>query len=293
MNFQNLNCDVLFCITKFLNIRDVCILRNTNKNIKYKLDLLQDYIFTNKSRFSNEYVINYIKHTLNFTFKTKNNLIPLIFFNNELKSICSNIDYYCKFDLLIIYNLMRIYNNDYKNISNLIEFIETLNHNKFKSTITNYYQFLINQFFDKISPIVLSLDNLYKMSKYVTNLHILKKLIDYKEMDLNSPLLLKNESDNYFISEIVEIKYAYNSHILSSNYIQISKLLFHNNLFDILINKENELINRNIIIFKFKYNSKKFNRFMKKTYFENTELYNKILNDIIIKKKYIKKKFLS
>ena len=131
------------------------------------------------------------------------------------------------------------------------------------------------------------------MSKYVTNLHILKKLIDYKEMDLNSPLLLKNESDNYFISEIVEIKYAYNSHILSSNYIQISKLLFHNNLFDILINKENELINRNIIIFKFKYNSKKFNRFMKKTYFENTELYNKILNDIIIKKKYIKKKFLS
>ena len=102
---------------------------------------------------------------------------------------------------------MRIYNNDYKNISNLIEFIETLNHNKFKSTITNYYQFLINQFFDKISPIVLSLDNLYKMSKYVTNLHILKKLIDYKEMDLNSPLLLKNESDNYFISEIVEIKY--------------------------------------------------------------------------------------
>ena len=146
MNFQNLNCDVLFCITKFLNIRDVCILRNTNKNIKYKLDLLQDYIFTNKSRFSNEYVINYIKHTLNFTFKTKNNLIPLIFFNNELKSICSNIDYYCKFDLLIIYNLMRIYNNDYKNISNLIEFIETLNHNKFKSTITNYYQFLINQF---------------------------------------------------------------------------------------------------------------------------------------------------
>lgn len=278
------------------------------KNIKYDFKntaVICSTNFLEKEKFynSHSFIISYNKNVNTLFIHVLNHYI----FNG-------NIDKYDKINLLFLYNFIQIEQFNISEINYYIQFIEELTFNKynrhFDDIITNYYTFLIKNLnyedsFTYVQELnhkkyieFLQLEQLYKMSKWITTPHIIKKLLSYKPLNLDSTEFLACCKFCYRspIDEIVKMKFNMRDNdLIGYNYSCFKNLLLknNNNNNNIVVNIYNEveilekrLVNRYIFTINPVTNKKErliFNRYNNNSFMHMIKnkqrfLINKIFN---------------
>lgn len=310
-NFTDLNFDIIIEISRYLTIKEICILKKTNKIVYNCIMSSQNIIITNHikkyfkctqltdfkntmtkitNEFLNNYLFNYESYLKSYFkpmyfkkfiirdihYKIESMLIESSYNNNDInfektcdlqcnllfskvflcfvQNDCANIftKYYNKFDLLYLYIIIqtRVYKNTlYAPL--VIDFLETLNEQCYKSLRLGYYNFMLARLHES-NEFYLTFDRLYKMSKTVISTNALKKIIGYKTLDLQHATfnLCCGVCNEILLSEICKYKFKYKrDELVSHNYKQFKLLLKSNKyLYNILIQQEDNKLNELLYI---------------------------------------------
>jgi hypothetical protein len=299
---------------------------------KYKIILVKYYLQDIKNYTLKNYILNFkyyhnspqicYSYPLDYiTYPTQNYFINEIFdriFEYYVKNNFGSLEKYPnQLDLVVLYIFLHIeiYQNVY-NMDYFLEFLRNLNKNqdsslypklenyKYYNVCIKYYTHCLNIILDDNILINNSFEKLYEISKYVTNVPILKKLLGYKLLDINPEFchlfLCCFECIPTNLQEICTMKMSFwKDDLISYNYLQIKNLLkikcplYYN----ILLEKETYEINE-IIQIKNPYTNRRmrvngslFKRFIKFIYESNPHYHNRIVKFIYNKQKYFRRKF--
>lgn len=275
---EKLNTDIFYEICKYLSIKEISKLQNTNSKIYNKIKFLHDNILIkelNKLHNNKNHILllksnfyEYLLYFLKSNFFDYTKFTNIIIFNiyqrifTYLNGHPFQIDlrnYPNKLELFVLYNFINIecfinYNIDYS-----FKFLNMLDSNKRIIDDTFYhlkYKYYKNILYIEKSNIYFmnfSFEKLYQMTPYITSISILKRLFGYKVLDLKySVLLLCCENcviEN--IQYICNLKMSfYYDDLIAHNYIEIlnflkreSRLYYH-----ILIEREKYLVNKKIYV---------------------------------------------
>jgi hypothetical protein len=288
-----------FHIHNFLNTFCKVILYK-NINILYSRNHTYDSITHNsllyelQNKINNTDYISVFRNTTNFLNNTnQNSNYFLISYNSHVnllfKKVLEHFIYYGsveKYDnisLLFLYNFIQIEQFNISDLNYYINFIEDLTLNKFNTNyddiIKNYYKYIIknlnyedsftySQETNYIKSInLLSLDQLYKISKWIITPHMIQKLLTYKALNIyNSELMICcNLCFKTPISYIVNRKFTLrDDDLVSHNYTLFKSLIISNcdkyisnSLLNYLENIEKKLVNKYIYITDPKTNKRK------------------------------------
>jgi len=297
LTINNLPPDIIYEVTKNLNLKDICNFMGTCNNLYNNIKNYEIFIFHNELKRENKlYNINNIRVTEHFFYnflnyniivhlyryrkryynKKNNNKISLrnfilynemqidtienVYLNNLFQKIfyfyvfnnfCHLSLYPNKFELCALYNFLQIeVFSISENFNYWFDFLES-----FKLSYRNVKIKYYNSMLDLVhtSVVIFSFDQLYEMSKYVTSIYIVKKIIGYKTLDLekthfNMCCFMCNEE---YLLEICNLKMLfYKDDLISHNYNELKKLLFreNENYYNLLIHTETSLINNKIYI---------------------------------------------
>lgn len=237
----------------------------TNFLEKYKIEKTMPYL----------YVISYNKHI--------NTLFKIIL---EHYVYYGNLESFDKINLLIMYNFIQIEQFNIKDLNYYISYIEELTLNKYitnyDDVILNYYTFIIKNLNLEDSFIysqdtnytkyveILSLENLYKISKWIITPHIMQKLLNYKPLNLYNSQVLTccNLCYKKPIHKVIKTKFDLrHDELIGHNYLCIKDIIKQNSntyIIEKLLTEielyEKTLVNRYIMITNPKTNIKtKFN----------------------------------
>lgn len=229
--------------------------------------------------------------------------------NGSLNNYPSIINIFaCYVFLQILYNTIPNYNN----IDYIISFLDRLTlyrNSKYTSLATSYYNFLHNYYYQQsdnirsidrlpqqISFFTISLENFYLMSKLVTSVCVLKRLIGYKPLELSHTLLIRccSRCNNVQSAKhLVNTRYNISDNVVGHNYSEIKGILFNQNrnLYQLICAEEVAIIDKNIFIFdpitrnNISITSNYFRKLVKRLERTNEGFYQKKLHRDIYKKR--------
>lgn len=241
--------------------------KNLNQNeVHYTSSIIKNYtnyLTTENIQSINLYNISYNKNVNNLF---KNVLTHYIYEESLLK--------YDKINLFILYNFIQIEQFNVSHLNYYIEFIENLTLNRFTNIyddiVINYYKFIVKNLNYEDSFMYssehnyqrhidfLTLEQLYKISKWIITPHLMQKLLTYKPLNLNNSELLIccNLCCRRPIDEIVTKKFNLrNDELTGYNYSEFKNLIYNNtdkylvNYILIHLNKkQKKLVNKYIYI---------------------------------------------
>tara|TARA_Y100001958_G_C21246399_1_gene576851 strand:+ start:4540 stop:5334 length:795 start_codon:yes stop_codon:yes gene_type:complete len=204
------------------------------------LDILDDLYsvkkLTNAIKFKN---INYEKSIYHYYINLKN--IDFIALNNLLKEIIKCDNYYLDMNKLIILDNFKLFNNNQKNIKNLIEKNMNIKFIILTSNINSIYNGLINLLLN------LKIKNEELDIKYIGNILYNNDL--YNDLIFKLEFILKSKMNKKLMKEIKLLSY-----LLLLNNIEIRYLF--SIIFDIFINNKKNISKLNsYIIHLFNYSN--------------------------------------
>lgn len=232
------------------SIKSIIKIGNYNPNVT--LSICKSYVFFNNSG-------------LNKLF------IKILIFFLQIRNLkkYTNI-----FELFIFYNLFKIH--IYKDITDVMWNIKFLHdfsiHNKIKE---QYFTYILT--FD----VQLNLEHIYIISKNIITLEFIQRILAYRPLELFKTKFIDNcddEKTDKLLEEIISIKFNRSiDEIINYNYSQIKSMIKRNNcnVFNKILSKELEIINRHIYIrnpytnLKLKLNSPHAQNLLYKLQFEN------------------------
>jgi hypothetical protein len=211
----------------------------------------------------NEYLQETIPHLAVFCSHHMVDVLYKEIFTHVIKHGTLN-NFQNKLSIFVVYLFTEIiYNpNPTSNtISYIISFINRLTYydcNRYISLATSYYCYLIHyqmkcaEMFP-LSFFLITLDDLYIMSKYVTTHCILKKLIGYKPLSLKNTLMVKccNSCETLQgMQHYVHVRYNLSNDVVGHNYNEIRDLVFtfNRNLYVHMRNEELSLVDKEIFV---------------------------------------------
>jgi hypothetical protein len=270
--------DVFYELSKYLSFKEICIIKGCNKGLKNKILLLEKNIIKNhlnlyyKNELCDESYDNVRNNSLdifyhflqinmnNFYSKKLTIISDNYFINNLYKKImiyclknnCNIKGYPYLFDLFIFYMLLNV--DNYNNIYNSYT-IHFLNLSTPKRYIYNdifydlkikFYSYINSYIHNRL--IIVDYDILIDISKYLTNICIIRRIFTYKKIDFSSTKLyhcchycaFKN------LKEICNIKRLnYKDTCISENYNNLKRFLYIKNrhYYNYLLNREKIVVN--------------------------------------------------
>lgn len=316
---ENLCQDIFNNISEYLDIIDITKLKRTNKILKIRVHNYEQIYLTKQLNIINtdiniqtkkRYFYNGIKYICYILNNSK------MFLNNEiLNNMISDIFRYYYVNRKISYpniinmivvnafiNILYYPNN--VNIYSVLKFFKIFNKQnvfKFQDIIIYYYIYVLNYIHDNI--IHNSFKIIYDISPYVINIYCLRKMLSYRILDLSNTYFIyccNLETcviDNIYA--ICDTKNAYyNDDLISHNYREIKTLLYNysKEYYNILINRENDLLNEKIFIKnpitnrRMRVNGKRWVHLICNLKKKDKNMYNIIVQDVLKQQDILRKK---
>lgn len=265
-----------------------------NKEFYWSKNLYNDTFFKyyiieldRLSHFTDKVIINKVFNKL-LRFYVTNNFCDMRSYSNHL-------------ELFVFYNFIKIKKrDDMYNIEYYFNFLESLNNDLYYNIKINYYKYILNLH----HVCTLSFDKMYKISKYITTISNIKKLMSYKVLELSNSILhmcCVDCDDNNLYDICIMKRNFYKDDLISHNYNELKTFLKNENpyYYGILKNNEDTIVN-DMIYIKDPYTNRRVrvngNRFknLMEVLMENTPKYNiKIKNLLNHQRAFFKNKFFT
>lgn len=278
--------DLFYEITKYLSFKEIYLIKSCNKKlnnniisleksiVKTHLDLyykseLYDESYDNIYKIKNNSLYNFyhfLRINLNNFYNKNLTSISNNFYINSLyrkimmfclENNCDIEKYPCLFDLFVFYMLLNvdIYNNIYNDY--VLNFLSLSSPNKniyndiFYNVKIKFYSYINSYVHNRL--IAIDYDILVDISRYLTNICIIRRIFTYKKIDFSSSKLyhcchycaFKN------LKEICLIKRMYYKDInISENYNNLKHFLSIKNkdYYNYLLNREKIIVNDMIYV---------------------------------------------
>ena len=316
--------DVFNNISEYLSIIDIAKLKKTNKllrffvinfeeiyltkqlktiNNEFNMQVKKDYFYT-----SMKFII-YDLYNNKDVFKNTilNNIILNIYNYYYVDKLTCTKSYLNILDMFILNSFINIvYFPNKIDINSALDFLKNFNKqdyfSKFYDIIIYYYIYVLYYIHDD-KVVYNKFKIIYDISPYVTNIYCLSKIFSYRVLDLSKTYFIyccNLETcvvDNIY--NICDTKYFYyNDDLISHNYIEIKTLLYNYSIeyYNILINRENDLLNRKIFVKnpitnrRMRVNGKQWDHVICNLKKKNKYIYNNMVQDIVKQQNILRNK---
>lgn len=281
LKVDDLPIDILYNISTFSNVIDLCNFQNINKKLRSKIytinsDILSYQLYSKNTLLNQTNFYNFLNYQLvNILYKYKkrgflpprdeeimpeisndkfiNKLFTNIFNFYVYNNFCDIRMYKNKFELFAFYIFLEIESFTNYNFNYFFNFLEKNHNSNLINLKIKYYNSVLYKFHSRDQCIFITFDQMYAMSKYTISIPVVKKIIGYKMLDLSNSLLnlCCFECNEKYIREICNIRRKFfKDELISFNYNQFKKMLQKNNsyYYQVLCNSENYLVNSMIYI---------------------------------------------
>jgi hypothetical protein len=317
--------DVFNNIGEYLSIIDIAKLKKTNKLLRFFVINLEEIYLTKQLKninndFNMQVKKKYFYTSMKFiiydlynnkdVFKNtilKNTILNNRILNNIILNIYKSNFYLNILDMFILNCFINIvYFPDKIDINSALHFLKNFNKqdyfSKFHDIIIYYYIYVLYYIHDD-KVVYNKFKIMYDISPYVTNIYCLSKIISYRVLDLSKTDFIcccnleRCVVDNIY--NICDTKYSYyNDDLISHNYIEIKTLLYNYSIeyYNILINRENDLLNKKIFVKnpitnrRMRVNGKQWDHVICNLKKKNKYIYNNMVEDIVQQQNILRNK---
>lgn len=221
---------------------------------KYRRIFFKEFYWS-KHLYNEKFFKYYISDFDNFYYFADMSIVNKIFIKifrfYVTNDFCDVRSYPNSLELLGFYNFIKIQKRDVYNIDYYHNFFESLSNKLYYDIKIDYYKYVLD--LNHGNVITTSFNSIYKISKYITSVLNVKRLMSYKVLDLSKSILNMccEECGGNNVYEICVMKRNfYKDDLISHNYNELKKILRNENpyYYTELTTSEDVLINNMIYI---------------------------------------------
>jgi len=321
---KNICQDIFNNIGEYLSIFDIAKLKMTNKLLRIFVINFEEIYLTKQLKTINnglnmqvnkKYFYTQMKMVIYNMYNNKDIFNNTILNNPILNNIILNIYNYYDDKLHSYLNILNILIlNSFINIACYpdridincgLNFLKNFNKPdyfvKFQDIIIYYYIYVLYYIHGKV--VYNKFRIMYDISPYVTNIYCLRKIFTYRILDLSKTSFIYCCNlemcviDNIY--NICDTKFSYyNDDLISHNYREIKTLLYNysTEYYNILINRENDLLNTKIFVKnpitnrRMRVNGKRWVHVICNLKKKDKNMYNNMVDDIVKQQNILRNK---